>query len=112
MGAHADRTYANSPNLNKLSASSTIDSSVATNLFRPVAGRFTLAGPSTHRWDEQLLTLPMLREFLPSAASLIASGNPPVWEVRDADSQPIALACLTSPQADKIVGYAGPTMFC
>ncbi len=31
-----------------------------------------------------------------------------MWDVRDREQQTIALACLTSPSADKIVGYAGP----
>ena len=54
------------------------------------------------------LTLAVVQQYLPKAASIAESGDPPVWEVRNADGQSIALACLTSPQADQIVGYAGP----
>ena len=54
------------------------------------------------------LTLAVVQQYLPDATSITESGSPPVWDVRNADGQSIALACLTSPQADKIVGYAGP----
>lgn len=67
-----------------------------------------LAARSPAGSDQSVLTLAILQEFVPQAASLTPSGSPPVWEFRSASGEPLGLACLTSPQADRIVGYAGP----
>ncbi len=73
-----------------------------------VCGLHIVAARSRDDSDQSSLTVEMIREFVPQAATITHSGSPPVWEVRNASDNPIALACLTAPQADQIVGYAGP----
>lgn len=58
--------------------------------------------------EPRLLTLAVVQQFVPKAQSIVESTNPSIWQVLDADEKPLALACMTSPEADKVVGYAGP----
>jgi thiamine biosynthesis lipoprotein ApbE/Na+-translocating ferredoxin:NAD+ oxidoreductase RnfG subunit len=54
------------------------------------------------------VSLETAREFFPSAARLATSGDDVVL-ASDAENQPLGTLVTTSPQADHITGYAGPS---
>ncbi len=66
------------------------------------------AAKRRHSSGPPLLTVADVQAYVPKAQSLIESSDPTIWEIRDSSDQILALACMTSPQADKVVGYAGP----
>ncbi len=63
--------------------------------------------------DQNVLTPPPLaavQRLLPAAALLsVSSGMGGSFEVQDAQGQPLGLAIQTSPVADDIIGFSGPT---
>ena len=73
-----------------------------------LSGLHLLAARSRMPSELSTLDIAVVRTYLPQAASIAASGSPPLWQVRDANDATIALCCLTSPQADRVIGYAGP----
>lgn len=73
-----------------------------------LCGLHLVSARSRAQSEPSALSLALLQRYLPQAASVTHSGQPPVWQAFDASGQLLAHACLTSPQADRIVGYAGP----
>lgn len=91
------------PGIDAVSGATLTSTAIAEGVLR----RIGQEGPPLRFPDE--ITLVEVQKLVPEAVALQPSRNRPgLFEVLDATSRVIALACRTSPASDSVIGYKGP----
>jgi NosR/NirI family nitrous oxide reductase transcriptional regulator len=95
---------------NKPPPAEAVSGSTLTSLAMAEAVQQRLSGEHRSLRFGEPLTLQELREVYPQAATLVPDRPRAGWiEVCNPQGEPLGYAVRTSPQADNVIGYAGPT---